>query len=60
MPLDKLKHILACENEETYKEFKYFNNLLLKKIQKELHEKTECRYTYTSIKTWPKGRSNPL
>lgn len=50
VPLDKLKHILACENEETYKEFKYFNNLLLKKIQKELHEKTECRYTYTSIK----------
>ena len=46
VPLDKLKHILACENEETYKEFKYFNNLLLKKIQKELHEKTECRYTF--------------
>ena len=48
--LEELKRILACENEETYKEFKYFNNLLLKKTQKELHEKTECRYTYTSIK----------
>lgn len=48
--LEELKRILACENEETYKEFKHFNNLLLKKTQKELHEKTECRYTYTSIK----------
>jgi plasmid replication initiation protein len=52
--LEELKHILACENEETYKEFKHFNNLLLKKVQKELLEKTECRYTYEPIK---KGRS---
>lgn len=52
--LDELKSILACDNEETYKEYKHFNNLLLKKIQKELHKKTECRYTYEPIK---KGRS---
>lgn len=52
--LEELKRILACENEETYKEFKHFNNLLLKKIQKELHKKTECRYSYEPIK---KGRS---
>lgn len=52
--LEELKRILACENEETYKEFKHFNNLLLKKVQKELLEKTECRYAYEPIK---KGRS---
>lgn len=52
--LEDLKHILSCEKEEYAREFKYFNRDVLKRIQKELHEKTECRYTYTSIK---KGRS---
>ena len=52
--LDELKEILACNKEETYKEYKHFNNLILKKVQKEMHEKTECRYSYEPIK---KGRS---
>lgn len=52
--LDELKSILACDNEETYKAFKRFNDLILKKVHKEMHEKTECRYTYEPIK---KGRS---
>ena len=52
--LDELKHILNCENEEYAKEFKYFNRDVLKRIQKEMHEKTECRYAYTPVK---KGRS---
>lgn len=51
--LEELKQILNCDQEETYKEFKHFNNLILKKIQKELLEKSECRYTYEPIK---KGR----
>ena len=55
VPLNELKkNILKCDQEETYKEYKHFNNLVLKKIQKELHEKTECKYTYEPIK---KGRS---
>lgn len=54
VPLEDLKHILDCDKEETYKEYKHFNNLLLKKIQKEMHEKTECRYIYEPVK---KGRS---
>ena len=49
--LDELKAILHCENEETYKEFKRFNDRLLKRVQKEMNEKTECRYTYEPIKT---------
>lgn len=54
VPLDELKEILACENEETYKAYKRFNDLILKKVHKEMHEKTECKYTYEPIK---KGRS---
>lgn len=52
--LDELKALLHCEAEETYKAFKRFNDLILKKVYKELHEKTECRYSYEPIK---KGRS---
>lgn len=51
--LDELKKTLRCENEEYAKEFKYFNRDVLKKIQKELLEKTDCKYTYTPIR---KGR----
>ena len=51
--LEELKQILNCDNEETYKEFKRFNDLILKKVHKEMHEKTECKYTYEPIK---KGR----
>ena len=54
VPLDELKQILDCDKEETYKAFKRFNDLILKKVQKEMHEKTECRYSYEPIK---KGRS---
>ena len=54
VPLEELKKILNCENEETYKQYKRFNDLLLKRVQKEMYEKTECRYSYEPIK---KGRS---
>lgn len=52
--LNDLKQILGCDQEEYAKKFKYFNRDVLKKIQKELFEKTDCRYTYEPIK---KGRS---
>jgi hypothetical protein len=52
--IDELKKILCCDEEETYKEFKHFNNLVLKKVQREMDEKTECQYSYEPIK---KGRS---
>ena len=53
-PLETLKEILNCDKEEIYKEFKRFNDRLLKRVQKEMHEKTECRYDYVPVK---KGRS---
>lgn len=52
--LDELKQILSCENEESYRQFKRFNDLVLKRIQRELNEKTECRFHYEPIK---RGRS---
>lgn len=54
VPLTELKEILNCDKEEVYKEFKFFNRDVLKKVQKEMHEKTECKYTYEPVK---KGRS---
>ena len=48
--LDELKHILCCDDEETYKEYKRFNDRLLKRCYKELHEKTECCFTYEPVK----------
>lgn len=51
--LDELKSILKCDTEETYKEFKRFNDLILKRCSKEIFEKTECRFTYDPVK---KGR----
>ena len=52
--LDELKEILKCENDESYNEFKIFNQRILKRCQKEIQEKTECRFTYEPIR---KGRS---
>lgn len=52
--LDELKSILNCDQEETYKEYKRFNDRVLKRIHKEMHEKTECRYSYEPVKA---GRS---
>lgn len=52
--LEDLKVILNCEKEEVYKEYKRFNDRLLKRCYNELTEKTECRFTYEPVK---KGRS---
>lgn len=49
--VDELRHTLNCDSEESYKEFKLFNNRIIKKCQKEILEKTECRFTYEPVKT---------
>ena len=54
VPLEELKQILDCDKEELYKEFKFFNQKILKRAQAEMHEKTECKYSYEPVK---KGRS---
>lgn len=49
--VDELRQILNCDQDELYKEFKRFNERILKRCQKELHEKTECRFDYEPVKT---------
>lgn len=52
-PLDNLKIFLNCENDETYKQYKHFNDKILKRCHSEILEKTECHFSYQPIK---KGR----
>lgn len=52
--VNELRQILNCDQDELYKEFKRLNERILKKCQKELLEKTECRFVYEPIR---KGRS---
>lgn len=47
--VDELKAILQC-TADTYNHFYRLNDLILKKCQKELHEKTDCRFSYEPIK----------
>lgn len=49
--VDELRLILNCNREESYKKFKVFNDRILKLCQKEILEKTECRFTYEPVKT---------
>lgn len=51
--VNELRKILNCNDDELYKEFKFFNQRILKRCQKELLEKSECRFEYEPIK---KGR----
>lgn len=52
--IDELKEILNCHEDSLYSEYKRFNERILKRCQKELAEKTECRFTYEPVR---KGRS---
>lgn len=49
--VDELRQILNCDKDESYAAFKVFNDRILKRCQKELQEKTECRFTYVPVKT---------
>ena len=48
----KLKEMLGCTSE-TYTQYYRFNDLILKRVKKELEEKTDLRFTYEPKK---KGR----
>lgn len=48
--VEDLKHILKCDDDASYTQYKRFNDLVLKRACKELQEKTECRFTYTPVK----------
>ena len=47
--LEELKKMLNCI-DKTYEEYKRFNDLVLKKCQKEIAEKTDLSFTYSTIR----------
>lgn len=51
--VSELKEMLRC-TADTYSQFYRFNDLILKRCQRELNEKTKCRFSYSSVK---RGRS---
>lgn len=51
--LEILRKMLGCD-QKYYDSFKRFNQKILQRCQKELAQKTNCRFTYTTLK---KGRS---
>ena len=51
--IEELRAALGC-TDDFYKAFKRFNGDILKRCQKELQEKTDCKFSYTPIK---QGRS---
>lgn len=52
--LAELKALLNCENEDYCSQFKVFNDRVLKRVHKEIHEVTDIRYDYETVK---RGRS---
>lgn len=50
IPLDNLREMLSCNTEPHYKDFRRFNEKILKRVQTELNQKTECKYSYTPVK----------
>lgn len=48
--LEDLKLLLKCDQEETYRQYYRFNELLLKRCHKELTENTDCRFSYEPVK----------
>lgn len=52
IPVDDLKELLGA-TEEMYSQYKYFKKFVLEKAHTEICKKTDCKYTYESIK---KGR----
>jgi len=49
--VENLKKVLRCDKEETYDDFRHFNDLILKKAQKELAKKINYKFKYKTIKT---------
>ena len=50
--VEELRDLVKAD-EPLYQQFKYFNAQLLKPVQKELNEKTDCKFSYEPVK---KGR----
>lgn len=49
--VDYLKKILNCEDDATYRDFRHFNDKVLKMCHKEITSKTDLQYAYKTIKS---------
>lgn len=49
--INDLKKLLNCDQEESYKQFKRFNDLILKKICKEITNVTDIKFKYSFKRT---------
>lgn len=56
VPLEELKELLGCKDQASYQKFKLFNHHVLLKAQKELEERTDCRFTYETITSGKGGK----
>ena len=54
--LEELKELLGCSDQPTYQEYRFFNSKVLLASQKELSEKTDCKFTYTPIRRGRGGK----
>lgn len=54
--LEELKELLGCSDQPTYQEYRFFNSKVLLASQKELAEKTDCKFTYTPIRRGRGGK----
>lgn len=55
--LDMLREILGCQDKPSYQDYREFNGKVLSKAQKELLERTDCRFTYEPMR---KGRGGKV
>ncbi|MBR5179403.1 MAG: replication initiation protein [Lachnospiraceae bacterium] len=54
--LEELKELLGCSDQPTYQEYRFFNSKVLLASQKELAERTDCKFTYKPIRRGRGGR----
>lgn len=54
--LEELKAILGCSDQPTYQEYRFFNSKVLLASQKELAERTDCKFSYTPIRRGRGGK----
>ena len=55
--VDELRQMFCCDDTDFYADFRHFNERVLKYCHKELTEKTDLRYSYTTNKVGRKIKS---
>lgn len=48
--VDDLREILRCNDDPCYRDFRRFNDRVLKRARQEIIEKTDCRFSYITVR----------